>query len=186
MKATNKLYAGVHGRTVIDHRIRCKLGLTVDEYVVLDFIYCQLKPGEEALEESWKRIGMQPEEMNTILKGLNTRKIEAITEWNAEFAVDSDFEEFWTNIFKKHGNRKDSEAKYAACRKLVDKSILHSRALRYVETRPDFPNFTKAAEVWLNPKKRHWEDRLPGDPPENSNNSATGIIRKSSFPGIKQ
>lgn len=182
MISTTKLYAGVHGRTIIDHRIRCKLGLTVEEYIVLDFIYCQLKPGEEAAEESWKRIGMKVEDVNSILKELNAKSIGAVTAWNQEFAVDDDFEYFWNTIFKKHGNRADAKAKYEASRKIVDKDILHARAQKYVDTRQDFPNYTKAAEVWLNPKKRHWEDLLPGD--KEVNGLPEGVPR-STFPGLK-
>src|SRR3990167_11407953 len=54
-KATDT-WAGVHGTTLIDHRIRKKLGLTVNEYVILDFLHSRKGQGFHT-DDLWKRIG---------------------------------------------------------------------------------------------------------------------------------
>lgn len=163
MKATNNLYNGVHGMSTIDHRIRMKLGLSINEYVVLDFAV-NLKMGLSHVEECWKRIGMTPEEYSYYEATLYLRHPNIVELWLNEFNLDPDFEVFWVNIFRKHGNKASAMKKYKECRSLIDKQTLHTRAAQYImQCCPDFPNYTKAAEVWLNPKKRHWEDVLPGD-----------------------
>jgi hypothetical protein len=173
MKATNNLYNGVHGSSTIDHRIRCKLGLSVAEYCIAEFYSNFFKNQKDTLiteKEVWKALGMDYNDYIFIDDNLRESKpgILGIKEagplWKKEFNFDEDFEVFWQNIFQRHGNKADAQKKYKECRKIVDKQILHTRAAQYImQCCPSFPNYTKAAEVWLNPKKRHWEDVLPGD-----------------------
>lgn len=187
MKATNKLYAGVHGRSIIDHRIRCKLGLTVEEYIIIDFMTAIHSADLIASVECWKKIGITADELETKLKELNFKNPDAFQKWREEFAVDAYFEDFWNNIFKKHGNKADAKKCYSESVKLVDREYLHERARIYIATKTDFPNYTKAAEVWLNPKKKHWETLTPEEiAAEERKKKLQTIHPKSTFPGVKQ
>lgn len=192
MKLTAKddSWKAVTGKTVIDHQVRVKLGLTFDEYIVADCLHTLLKKqvakvlfnktfpmSEHVLKETgqneldwWTYVMKQLIAKNIIIvEETDVFRYAMTPRWLQEFDVSADFEVFWNDVYKKHGNKATAIEKYSQARKLVDKDILHERAKKYISTRDDFPQYTKAAEVWLNPKKRHWEDVLPGDdeaPPE--------------------
>ncbi len=160
LKATKHLYAGVRGKTIIDHRIRLKLGLTMEEYAIMDVLTRDKTYSHSVTEEILFQTGVCQHDFEKFLVTLNS---DSMDRWKKEFDVDQGFFEFWEFIYKKHGNRADAQKKYAEARKLVDKDYLHERARKYIATRPNFPEYTKAAEVYLNPKKKHWEDLLPGE-----------------------
>lgn len=171
--ATATSWAGVKGATMINHRLRLQLNISLVEYIMLDFVYnfSTKYPkiaftDEDIFKETGYHFDSKAQQIFKILREQGLIEIVAgqtmiyrTTEvWNKLFDVDAEFLEFWNDIYKKHGNKVDAREKYMQCRKLIDKETLHKKAIEYISIREDFPAFTKAAEVWLNPKKRNWEN----------------------------
>jgi hypothetical protein len=167
-------WATVRGKSLIDHQIRCKLGLTMIEYAVMDMIYSfHIDKKPIHIDDMKRELGMNQDHWMKVihaligkdmLTGPNGQAVPA-NAWLKEFYNDVDFDEFWT-IFMKHGNKASAKKNYQLVRKLIDREYLLKRAKTYIkgvlDVRKDI-EFAKAAEVWLNPKKKHWEDLAPGE-----------------------
>lgn len=173
--AGNTNHAGVKGKSIINHRIRCKLSLSMDEYIACDYIFqTNQKPLQpQNFDTCWKLIGMDSSfvrqmTLNLINKGLMiTDKLDrykTTDTWDKEFGFDADFDEFW-EIYRKHGNKATAKALYSRVRKMIDKDELHEKARKYVtwvlEKRKEMA-YGHSAQTWLAPDKERWNDILPG------------------------
>jgi len=156
--------------SVVNHKIRCLLDLTCDQYVVANFIHHwrRTRGKQPAFSKDIKRnTGFDLPEFFETLKSMDgdvvkqdeNKKWSTTDRWDQYFNFEQDFEEFW-EIWKKRGNRAKSLEVYLRAREVVGKEDLHTAAKRKVAT-VDELKYLPHATTWLNPKYKSWEEVLP-------------------------
>lgn len=165
---------GVRGTSIINNCIRVKLGLSMEEYAVLDAIQ-SIKTSKKPIrfDEIFLRTGIPHALIVDELRELQDRKfiekkegkIILCAKWNNEFDVTLQFAEFW-EAFQKRGNKNEALKNYRKAIQIVSPDELLEKAKLYVSTVSEW-KFLKHASVWLNPTNRHWEDAI--NPPDNPN-----------------
>lgn len=173
----SRLYAGVKGSTVVNHKLRIYYCLSYPEYVILDYIhgYQEKFPGKPIEDEKLFRAtgyhtGVELTHIVSLLldKGLIQRiatrddswSPECTKEWLKNFDTPADFEEFW-KLWGKVGNKQKSIIMYVRARKVVDKETLHAAAEKFVKSSTErFGEVSMHASSYLNPKNKHWEDNI--------------------------
>ncbi|MFZ7152632.1 MAG: hypothetical protein ACO1HP_02575 [Bacteroidota bacterium] len=163
----------VKGSTIIDHRIQAKLGISLLEYVLIDFAINNLDNQTSSRLLDTKGLYLPQGELELNLEHLVDQNIlvldghiyKAGKRWNEHFANETDFDckdpnnpGFW-QIMKQRGNKEKGRQAYMNARKVVDKETLHSAAIRYVASKDD-PAFIMHVSTYCNPKYRHWEDQI--------------------------
>ncbi|MCC7514588.1 MAG: hypothetical protein IT212_07830 [Bacteroidia bacterium] len=160
----------IEGYTTIDHRIRCALKLTVEEYVMADVIYQhnkRFKQGFVSYAKYHSITGFLPEEIMIIGKSLvnkgivvNDTKLQRHTTaplWNINFDEDVQFAKLWS--INNRGNKQAAKENFLKMRKMIGFNALVIKLQEYMESVSD-PNFVMKLQKWLDPKYRHWEDEL--------------------------
>ncbi len=163
--------AGIKSSSTINHKLRVKLGLTCDEYVVLTFVHdatgsidTGVLPNEDIF---WKYIGMRKADYNPIFRSLREkgfitnqgRDIFFTDKYLSNLDSSGSFEELW-KLFKK-GNRKTAETRFKSVIKKVPFQELKEKAILYQKSvaNREFEH-RKGLDVWLNPVKEHWNDPI--------------------------
>lgn len=157
------------GSSIIDHKIRHSLCLTIEEFVMADCIYIfnsKHKTGIIDYIKYHSEIGLTPEEVNRIGKSLkekgmiikNNNRWETTGLWNKHFDSTEQFEELW-KIHPK-GNKYDAKINFKQTIRIVKIDILIEKLQNYVGFCLESERFMSDLSGWLNPKKKHWEDPI--------------------------
>ena len=173
--STPKSAAGILGTSIINHKIRVKLGLTLNEYCVLDFLYSRMiakKPVLSIAKESdalWKDLGVRPFNIvdNVLCLGEKdlieeNKKGEIIPTqlWIDEFEKgwEKEFTTLW-DTYGHIGNESEAKARYKLVRKITTLDHLLKRHQVY-QKHLDERDWKQKMQltVWLNPKKMKWDD----------------------------
>lgn len=169
-KSTKDSYAGIHGFTTINHRIRVKLGLTMGEYVMLDYFYGREIRDDYNWQDMWKHIGNDGTDPSNadmtslrergFIKG-QTGVILVTDKWKAEFdaSFNEEFKEFW-NAYGNIGNKETARLVFLKTRKVVDYKHLLKQNQCYDEHLAK--NTWKGkmhCSTWLNPDKKRYDDK---------------------------
>lgn len=200
-----------HGSSVINHKVRMKLKLTMEEYCLLDLIHrLNLKDKEVNYDRIERYIGLNLEDGKRTLLSLhskgfiarykNTTKIVVNKIWSQvhETVVEDDFEVFWRkeNGISWTGSKKEAMVKYKSAREsyTADFILEKKRAYFLFLSQPEmsFRQVMNAAR-FLNPKNEHfnepWEEyladlvgkRAKTDVPAEPNEPLTEEKRKELF-----
>ena len=119
----------IYGKTIIDHKIRTKLNLDINEYVLLDVIeILEIKKVIFTSDDIYRMTGIQSNDVLYYVKRL--KNLEFITKrnnlplvtdkWKKAFEIsDNEFDTFWFKDGKPAwtGSKKDAKKKYALARK---------------------------------------------------------------------
>lgn len=189
--------ARVKGSTIIDHRVQANLGITLFEYVLVDFI--ATNEHEQIADKllDTKGIVITQAEFEIALEQLAEQNILALNgnryitgpEWNKHFDMESDFDNedpndpgFW-QIMKRRGNKPKGRIAYMNARKVVSKEELHEAAKRYVATKDD-PTYIMHVSSYCNPKYQHWKDEIVkpkshGSTSEKINELARNVVSRN-------
>lgn len=169
-----------NGITIINHRIRLKLGLTMEEYAMLDFIHnkCFLQNKDFTFERIERYTGLDKDQAAKVIYELNARgmiykkegKIHVSNQWAEKHGQETDdaFEIFWQKEENKSwpGSKKVAKTLFM---KLLDLGIttefLIARKRAYFDylRQPEASyRQTMMATVFLNEKTERynepWED----------------------------
>jgi len=155
----------VTGRTIIDHNIRIEMGLSLTQYVTVDFYenWVQkkgkyLSPNKGDLYVS-TGLSQVPEEIE-FLQGIGllttneSGHVIPTDKWNNRYA--NPIEEFWAIHAK--GSKATAKQRLPKALKKIDKNTLLAKLKEYIKTN-DY-QFLKGLDVWLNPDKEPWNDPL--------------------------
>jgi len=176
--SSKNMYAGIHGSSTVNHRIRAMLGLTIDEYVVMQYFYKHITLNKQTTkiecikENCWKDLGMRIDELQKIYFNLRDKEMLCKSidngaevfffsdKWLHHFQTDLEFEEFW-KIYHV-GNKQDAKMNYQKARKEISKELLLKKAIEYLNPLTALTDDWKPSPMhtcrWLNPTKKHWED----------------------------
>jgi len=172
-------YAGIKGVSVVNHRIRVKLDLTCNEYMIADFLYKMMKAKAPFLyhdkytELLWKVLGIRLSSALTNFatleqKGIvfkdNKDHVIPTDIWIDEFEkpLEKEFEQFWEFVYGRHGSKAEALTKFIEVRKTVSYDHLLRRHQVY-QKHLDQNDWKQKMHmsVWLNPKKKKWDDHYP-------------------------
>jgi len=166
-KSTNNRF--VVGSSIINHKIRVKLNLTNDEYILADFIkqWQDKHTTRITYGDLWKATGLEPNILPIIWKGLKEKNIvyrhetgivTTTTVWDSEFDVLSQFEDFW--LIAPKGNKASARKMYERAIKVVTHETLCEKYKVYTKWCNDTDTFKKDTSSWLNPQYQYWNDDL--------------------------
>lgn len=181
------------GFSIIDHSIRYKLKLTVEEYIMADLIYQHNKSapvGAMVTMNYFTSIGFEPENISRVGKSLREKGIVITDEikkrpaisklWTDNFDDDAQFEILW-KIHNK-GNKQEAKINFMKMKKMISFTALCEKLKHYVEYKTDDPIFLKDLSGWLNPKFKRWEDIVEYKGAEqkdkSDNDMPTNLFRK--------
>ncbi len=158
------------GSSIIDHGIRYKLKLSVEEYILCDLIYQfnkRYKVGAIINKKYFSIIGFMPDDVIRIgtqlrIKGFiitdAKKKRPATTKlWDDNFNDDIQFDEMW-EVHPK-GNKAEAREAFIKSVAMVPYNLLLERLMEYIISQPNL-EFRLKLSNWLDPKKKHWEDQL--------------------------
>lgn len=174
----------VFGKTIMDHKIRIKLGLTCIEYVLLDFIKTWQDKGDKRIRynELWIFTGIAPEHIPELWKNLlaknmvyydeETKLVTTASAFDECFNKDNDFQDFWEHygrildannnyeLIGNVGNRPMALKNYRKAIKNISPEELKAKMRLYIEHCYKEKKYIQHASTWLNPMNRKWEDVL--------------------------
>lgn len=183
IKVTKVAPAGIYGSTVINHRIKHKLQLTGDEYIVLEYIYNMNKEGKKVtaygdMENLWKAIGMYPPEFGKYAVSLIEKEfieesygLIVTSKWINEFVdVNQDkFEEFW-EVYGRIGNKEQAKKMFLkVIKEIYYKDLLekHAKYSKHLENAGWKGKMH--CSTWLNPVNKRYEDEYELEEKEEEN-----------------
>ncbi len=152
--------------TSIDHKIRIKLLLTMEEYCVLDFL-CDRKELTKYSDYE-NNLGINKGQVGVILASL--KKKQMIQQRASGEIVVCDL---WKNQFKKidfidilwnihmAGSKQKARQRLPAVLKKIGLDELKKKLEQYVKACNDSGSYAKNLDAYLNPKSEHWNDPIP-------------------------
>lgn len=158
----------ISGKSHIDHRIRVQLHLSIEEYVILDFIRNHNLTSKETItfRNYYVNTGYIPKDVDAFIQHLKERKlivwnkaeerVDVYDDWKDAFT--GDFERLW-KILKK-GNKAGAKERFSKVVRKIGCDELEEKLIAYVKHCDTYGIFKKGLEVWLEPKKEHWNDPL--------------------------
>lgn len=157
------------GYSIIDHSIRFKLKLTVEEYIMADAIYQHNKAcpiGGMTVMKYFTSIGYLETDAIRVGKELRNKGIittdplkkRPITTavWNENFDDDVQFEILWGIHHK--GNKQEAKINFLKMKSMISFTALCEKLTAYVTAKADEPQYMRDLSGWLNPKLKRWED----------------------------
>ncbi len=158
----------VTGTTLINHKIRLKLGLTLREYVVCDFIHSYIYETKKArtFGEWFKGTGFYPRMIHLTYERLLNKgvlfkdtdgMVKTTVMWNKHFPNDR---ENFNQIWRLHnvGNKQQAQKVFiASCKVDTFENILKGTE-RYVEWLKESDQFPMHTSTFLNPNYKRWND----------------------------
>ena len=171
IKAVKNATAGIHGSTVINHKIRVKLDLTCSEYVVLEYLYERNTVGKKTtvygeMNDLWKALGMRSDSFAEHVVDLidlgyieESNGIIVTEKWIKEFQdPHGGFGEFW-KVYGKVGNKENARKMFLKAIKEVTFDHLIIRHAEYVKHLKNTPWKGKMhCSTWLNPSFKRFDD----------------------------
>ena len=159
-----------NGISVINHKKRIELSLTIEEYVFLDFIWSTNKKQQTpiAFIQYLKFLGMLPvevkllfakmKEKNLLVWDEKKKRVDIYTKWKDAFNTNNQFDELW-KIHPK-GNKNISRERLSKVLDKIPFDELTTRLKKYLADCKNTQRFEKDLATWLNPKNEHWNDAL--------------------------
>ncbi len=150
----------------INHHVRVNLGLSCDEYCIMDAIHkFRENHGKKVLNTAYienttgfdvvtaRNIAVSLEE-----KGLIVRQQSGMfpsEEWKQHFNTDEQFEKLWDIC--KRGNKNKAKEVYKRALKIASYEAIRKGWQLHVKNASE-PQFVKHLSSFLNPKYKYWED----------------------------
>lgn len=151
--------------TIIDHKIRVKLKLSLQDYTLLYFLseWFKTNKNKPTNEDFINLIGCKLEDATTQLfltklqqKNFINKDYVPTSLWENEFGSSASFDSLWKLHPK--GSKILSKQRLIVVLKKVPFEELEAKLSEYVKTN-EF-EYLKNLDVWLNPKMEHWNDPL--------------------------
>lgn len=168
----------VIGRSTIDHRIRLDMKLSLEEYVLLDFIHLhnETKAGTIFFPEYYKETGFIKDDIQPLFRILKERgylvfntvqnRVDVCQQWKDIFSSAGLIDKLW-RIHPK-GNKPTAKKRLPLVLKMITMEELIIKLKAYVKHCDANGTFKKGLDVWLNSAKQHWEDPLVANPIQNN------------------
>lgn len=167
----------VKGKSIIDHSIRLQLKLTLEEYVLLDFIHTWNASKKDAatfrnfyiatgiIQADTKHYLNKMKDKGLIVWDAKHKRVEAFQRWVNVFSSDGLLDELWKIHAK--GSKVKARERLPKVLKKITFEELKQKYQAYItackSAGKEF-EFIKGLDVFLNPKNEHWNDPIQGAP----------------------
>jgi len=178
----------ISGYSTINHAVRVQLQLSLEEYVLMDFIFQENQKRTTSIrfDDYFKATGFINENIKELFSLMKDRGLlvldtkynrpDVFDEWKAIFSSSDLFAQLWKIHAK--GNQPTAKERLPKALKMITFELLKEKLKRYVAACNANQTFKKGLDVWLNPQKEHWNDPLPG------NSQAPATITQIKFKSI--
>lgn len=152
--------------TTIHHRIRTELGLTLQEYVVMDYLYQNIEKTISS-QGAYEEIGITNANFQVTIYHLHQKELlgegyNITQKWLKYFDYDAQFAELWS-IHPK-GTKKIAKKRWDKLKGKVDFEKLKAWLIKYVASKPPEKYcFLNGLDVILVPENRRWENPIIPD-----------------------
>ncbi len=151
--------------TLIDHTIRRLLGITVDEYVIMDYLSSikKIATYKDYLDD----LGFEREQALLRLKALKERGLIVRSDeglllptklWKDAFKVDDRIDEIWP--LHPAGTKAICRKRLPYVLKKISLGELQKKLSTYLDWCKANDVYSKNLDTWLNPKSEHWNASL--------------------------
>lgn len=163
----------VTGTTSVNHKIRVRLGLSLREYVLLDFLTKWHFKNKEAVTygDIWKATGIYirfVDRMYQRLKGKGLLfkdvdgKVKTTELWNGSFSNSEDFEELWKIMHT--GTKNVAKSAFDKAVKVDSFENIKNGLVEYVKFKEEIGQFPVHLSTFLNYKNKIWEGPFDKSP----------------------
>lgn len=160
----------VKGKSIIDHSIRVEMKLSLEEYVLLDFIHTWNLHNTAPIlvKDYYYATGIINEDLIDLFQRLKDRGMickhhkkdgpDVTQRWKDLFNTDGQFEEMWT--LHRKGNKATAKDRFFKVIKKIEYQELKAKLIAYLKNCDEYNIFKKGLDVWLNPEREHWNNPL--------------------------
>lgn len=151
--------------THIDHTIRTSLGLSNDQYVMMDYISSLKKIA--TFEDYKKHIGFDRSQTHSLLVSLRDKElivrneagyIKVSDKWAEALKRPDRIDEIWP--FHKSGTKSIARKRLPYVLKKITMEELKAKLVAYLKWCEEYDVFSKGLDTWLNPEAEHWNAEL--------------------------
>jgi hypothetical protein len=191
LQAENSSKHEVNGFSVINHYVRLQLGLNLQEYIFLDYIFHTNKKRLKApisFLDYYKGTGIVPKDISELIENLKRKNLLV---WDSSYATVNkhgkkgrvDVCEWWKYSFNdkdmikqlrkihRYGNKKTIEERLPKVIQKIPFEELKAKLIAYMEWCTKTGTYAKNLSTWLNPKREHWNDELEDRAPKEEQNN---------------
>lgn len=164
-----------YGVSTVNHHMRSKLGVTADEYCILDYLSLTYKKVDDKIiwdalfvKTACKRLHYSPIKLRDFVGSLikkkllkkSTQKDQIVINWTqkafAHFTPNDDnFEELW-ELLNKNGNKQQAKKAYSITVKSYSHDFLMTRSKLYLEHLEITGYNQLHVSTFLNPQDKHF------------------------------
>lgn len=159
----------VKGISVINHQIRLSLGLSLREYVLLDFICAWHKTNKEPITYRlyWTHTGIVPRMIVPMFQKMKAKgllfkdldgKVKTTALWNEFFNSNGPFEKIWA--MHRVGNKQKAKVAFLKALKVDTAENIEKGVVRYIEYVKVTDQFPAHLSTFLNHKNKMWQDEM--------------------------
>lgn len=160
----------ISGKTMINHRIRVALKMSVEEYVICDFVFSHNKTKTTSITfgDYYRETGFIAQDIKSFMQQMKTngllvwnereKRVDVNSDWKAHHSTSGLLDILWA-IHNK-GNKATAKERLPKALKKIEFEELKKKLIAYIKHCDENGTFKKGLDVWLNPVKEHWEDIL--------------------------
>ncbi len=163
----------VTGTTIIQHTIRISLGLTLREYVLLDFIFQWHESNKAPITfaDYFIGTGIYPQFIGRMFGKLKEKellfkdtdgKVKTTKKWNDNFDRSSQFEELWKLM--NTGTKSKAREAFKKAVKVDSFDNIKAGLIVYKNYKEEANSFPAHLSSFLNPKLKIWQETPNADP----------------------
>lgn len=151
----------IRGTSIINHKIRAKLKLSLAEYCVMQFLFDWVKKTDPIYDDFYSELGISNESLHSIMRNLNIQgflvEFKPTDKWNVHFKDSSgEFEKLWLLLPK--GSKIKAKQRYIKVIKTIEHTELEAKLKAYIAYCDRCGVLRKGLDVYLNPTLQHWND----------------------------
>lgn len=179
----------ITGSTLIRHKLRVELRLSLREYVFLDFIYQWHEKNTDPATygDFWVGTGLFPRWLDRMFPKLHAKgmlfrdpadgMVKTTDNWNNNFNNSEQFESLWKLL--NTGTKNVAKTTFAKALKVDTFESIHAGLVKYIEFKKEVDQFPVHLATFLNPKNKIWQGPFNADPYKKNVNNFNKVNTKT-------
>ena len=160
----------IKGSSTINHNIRVSLKISLEEYVILDFIFLQNQKSNKTITfaDYYRETGFIKEDIIELFKLIKAKKllifddkkgrVDVSEDWKILFSTGDSFDRIW--LIHPKGNKQVARGRLPKVLKKISIESLIEKLTAYVKWCNTADTFKKDLSTWLNPELEHWNNTI--------------------------
>lgn len=163
----------ITGSTLIRHKLRVELRLSLREYCLLDFMYQWCKNHTEPITygDYWRGTGILERAIDRLFQKLKAKgllfkdvdgRVKPTDLWTKNFDTSEQFEELWKIL--KTGTKNIARTTFTKAMKVDSFENIRDGLIKYMAYKKETDQYPVHLATFLNPKNKIWEGPFNADP----------------------